>query len=153
MSLMDRLLSPRTLRFFLVTLGWGTCFAGATLWGIFQGFLLPKLATAPPSIWQTELLLLGLYYAMIFGVSFLSGLCVGDLGKAIVGFLAAYLIGAVMVYELLVFPGVTGSDIGFRETLAKFAVNWTFSALFPFPLFLGLFGAVIGAGLEETIVG
>jgi hypothetical protein len=153
MSLLNKLLSQSTLRIFLITLGWGTCFAGVTLWAIFQGTVLPRLSTGPPTIWLSEPLLLALYYSMIFGVSFLSGLYVGDLGKAIVVFLTSYLVSAIIIYEVLVFPGAISSDIGFRETLAKFAVNWTFNALFPFPLFLGLFGGIIGAGLQETIVG
>jgi len=164
MSLSDRPLSSsglkrfrtklgRNLRPFLVTLGWGTSFAAATLWAIFQGLLLPKSTILPPSIWQTEPFLLALYYAMIFGISFLSGLCIGDLDKTILGFLASYLIGATVIYEVLSFPGLNTLDIGFRETLAKFSVDWTFNALFPFPLFIGLFGGIVGAAMQESVLG
>lgn len=138
---------------FLVMLGWGTNFATATLWAIFQGFLLPKQTIPPPSIWQTEAILLTLYYVMVTGIAFLSGLCIGDLGKTIVAFLGAYLIAAVIVYEVLFFPGFTSTDIAFRESLSQLTISWTFLAIFPLPLFMGLFGGIIGSAMEETIVG
>ncbi len=138
---------------FLVMLGWGTTIAAATMWAIFQGLLLPKQTISAPSIWLTGTLLLGVYYIMFFGISFLSGLCIGDMGKSIVSFIGAYVIGATVIYEVLSLPGLVSSDIAFRESLAMLSVNWTFIALFPFPLFLGLFGGIVGSALQETIVG
>src|SRR5713226_57061 len=107
MSLSDRPVSPPRLKSFLVSLvhkskpflvalGGGTSIAGATLWAIFQGLLLPKSTSGPPSIMLDEPLLLALYYSMIFGIAFLSGLCIGDLGKTIIAFLTSYLIGAMI---------------------------------------------------------
>lgn len=143
----------RNLRPFLVMLGWGTGFAAATLWAIFQGLLLPKQTISPPSIWQTENTLLALYFLMVGGLAFLAGLCVGDMGKTITAFIGSYLSGAVIVYEILFFPGMISSDIAFRESLAQLSIKWTFVSLFPIPFFIGLLGGILGAALEETIVG
>lgn len=169
MSLSDSSLSPlsltslrlglaRMLKTFLVALGWGMTLAAITLWAVFQGLLLPKsdivfAPISPPSLWYTESYLVALYYAMLFAASILAGLYVGDMGRAIIAFFGSYLIGAIIIYEVLSFPGLLSTDIGFRESLAKFSVNWTFVVLFPFPLAVGLIGGIIGAGLQETIIG
>ena len=90
---------------------------------------------------------------MVLGIAFPSCLCVGDMGKTIVAFLISYLIGAIIVYEVLFFPGANSVDTAFRESLAMLSISWTFVALFPIPFFIGLFGAIFGAAMEETIVG
>lgn len=146
------------MKTFLVALGWGTTIAGVTLWAIFQGLLLPKSdivfsPVPPPSVWYTESYLVALYYVMLFAASFLAGLYVGDIGRAIIAFFGSYLIGAIILYEELSFPGLISTDIGFRESLAKLSISWTFVVLFPFPLALGLIGGIVGAAFQETIVG
>ncbi len=148
-----RVVLLRNLRAFLVMLGWGTSFSAATLWAIFQGLLLPKATISPPSIWQTELELTVLYYLMIAGIAFLSGLCVGEMGKTIVAFTGSYVMAGIVVYAVLSAPGLNSLDIAFRESLVKLSLSWAFVALFPIPLFLTLLSGILGAGLQETIVG
>lgn len=156
MTLLAKVLSKRKLKPVFATLGLGTCLAGLSIWAIFQGLLLPESVVCcgpPPITRDTETLRMGLYYLMLLGACLLSGLYVGDLGHTLAAFLASYLMSAVIIYQVLVFPGLTSSDTAFRESLAQSSVNWTFHALFPFPLFLGLFATIVGAWLQETIVG
>ena len=142
----------------LVSLGWGISLSAITLWAVFQGLLIPKsdvllAPISPPSIWYTEAYLLAAYYAMLVGVSFLAGLCIGDIGSTMIVFFGSFLMGAVLIYGAFFFPGLLSTDIAFREGLAQLSVNWTFATLFPIPLFLGLVSSILGSGLQETIIG
>ncbi len=136
------------VRPFLVCLGWGTNMAAITLWMIFQGFLLPfiPLVGVRPVGYQSEIWWLALYYSILVLISILPPMVIRDVGKSIIGFMLAYVIGGVIIYEVISLPSV---NPGFRQLLISGAVSWTFTAIFPIPLFAGLLATIVGAGLGE----
>ncbi len=153
---MRRVLVSYRLKPLLVVLGWGTCLSAVTLWAIFHGLLLPRVQGGLlTEVQQTETWRLAFYYATIFGASALSASIISELGTALLAFLASYGLGAVITYWVLALPGLTAavsaSDPAFRELLVKAAVDFTFRAFFPFPLFLGILAVVLGAGLAEYL--
>ena len=153
-----RLRVARSLKPLFITLGWGTSLVAVTLWAVFQGLLIPKsdillAPISPPSIWYTENYLLVAYYLMLFGVSFLAGLCIGDMDKTVFAFFGSFFMTAIVIYEAFFFPGFLSTDTAFREGLARLSINWTFATIFPIPLFLGLVASILGSGLQETILG
>ncbi len=134
----------------LVTLGWGTCLSGVTLWAIFQGLLLPReLGGLLLSVREADLVSLVLYYLAIFGVSVLSAAIIRDPGKALGSFLAAYVLGTVITYLVLVSPALIGLED--FNILANSSVNFTFRAFFPFVLILTLVATIVGIALDEYL--
>ncbi len=136
----------------LVTLGWGTSLAAITLWAVFQGLLLPRVQGGLlPEVLESQTWRLAAYYAAIFGVSVLAAIILSDFGKALASFFASYGLGAVITYWVLALPGFTspGTDVAFRELLVRAAIDFTFRAFFPFPLFLELMATTLGVALAE----
>lgn len=130
----------------LVVLGWGISIASLAMTGILQGIIIPHSAQYTP---QGGSVLLGvvLYYAGIFGISVIAGLMLADIGAAVLGFFAAYGIGIILTYFALDSPGLAGV---IPEAAAELpAIAFTFTALFPFALLLGLVGGLIGAASSE----
>ncbi len=136
-----------------VTLGWAICLCGITIWAIFQGLLLPKVQGGLlPEVIQGSSWKLAVYYLAWIGLAALAGIILKDLGLALVSFLVSYGLGAVLTYYVLALPGLTSSDSAFRETLVASSVSWTFDAFFPFPIFLGLVGTIVGVATDEMLL-
>ena len=146
-------------RAILVALGWGTCLGATTLWAIFQGLLLPfgpDYNVPVPTSLQYHigpLSGISIFYLMFLGACLLSAFAIGDFGKSLLAFMAAYVLGAVITFEVLSLPGSSSSDALFNSALANSTISWTFTALFPVPLFVGIFGTVAGAAIEERLLG
>ncbi len=92
------------------------------------------------------------YYLAWIGLAVLAGIILRDLGVALVSFLISYGLGAALTYYVLALPGLISSDSAFREILVKASVNFTFTAFFPFPIFLGLLGSIVGVAIDETLL-
>ncbi len=123
------------------------------MWAIFQGLLLPRVQGGLlPEVVQSSPWKLAAYYLAWIGLAALAAIILKDLGTALVSFLASYGLGAVLTYWVLALPGQAGSDSAFREILVKASVNWTFNAFFPFPIFLGLGGTVVGMAIDEMLL-
>ena len=141
---------PRPLTTVLLVLGWGICLAAVTLWAMFQGLLFPTFyGSPPPDVASTENVRLGLYYLGITGVSALSGMVGGEMGKSLGAFFASYILGAIVTCLIMALPAFTGSFSGSGVPLVNASVDLTFRAFFPIPLFLGLVAAVTGALLAD----
>ncbi len=129
-----------------VVLGWGVSIAGLALTAILQGITIPHSAKSYPQA-GTELLGETLYYAGIFGVSILAGLLLANIATALLGFFASYGLGMLLTYLALILPGLAGI---IPESGAEVsAIVFTFTALFPFALLVGLVAGVLGAASTE----
>jgi hypothetical protein len=138
----------------LVILGWGTCMAAITTGAIFQGLLTPRLigggALLPETIqtaaWETYA-----YYLGIFAVSVLAAMTISDASKAFMSFFPAYILGAIITYEVLALPASIGVYQP-PDPVEEYASTFTFTAFFPIPILLGLAGTVLGIALAERLV-
>lgn len=139
----------------LVSLGLSSCLSAAFLWAIFQGLLLPSGADynpPAPSNLQASLGPLSasdIFYLMFFGTCLLAPFLMQDAGRSILGYLFSYVISGIVVFEVLSFPGLSSPDSTFTRLLESSALNWTFTAVFPVPLFIGIAGTVLGVALGE----
>lgn len=138
------------VRTVLVILGWGTSLGAVTLWIIFQGLLLPftPLVGSVPVGAQNEAASLAFYYTALFLISVVSPMGIRDVARSIGGFIFAYILGGVITYEVISLPAAQDTS-GAGQLLVAGAVRWTFSAMFPIPLFLIFLGTILGAGLTE----
>ncbi len=134
-----------------VVLGWGTAYASVTLGALFQGLFLPRIF-GPPSSGMNGGNAAGplIFYFAIFGISILGGLVTEDTTMALASFFMSYLLGAALVYFVLALPGFVGA-FPLAEALVETAIVFTFTALFPFPLIIGLFGTILGVALAERL--
>jgi hypothetical protein len=132
----------------LVSLGWGTSFAAITLWAIFKGFPLPFTAlegSEPPGV-QNEIWWKIFYYSALIAISIISPMVIRDVGRSLGGYFLSYVVGGVIIYEVISLPS---SQPGLGQLLIQGALSWTFTAIFPAPLFIGFVATIIGAGLAE----
>jgi hypothetical protein len=127
-----------------VVLGWGVSLASLALTGIVEGVIIPRVAVKP----NMPVLGIALYYAGIFGVSLLAGLVLSNIARSLIGVFVSNTVAAALTYLALIIPGLTGV---IPETIAEdLAITFTFTAFFPFGLFLGLLGGLLGAVFTET---
>ena len=177
MAGIKRKLGGPRIRAFSTVLGWGALNAGTALNGIFQGALLPQRTysggglvvsnLAAPSLTiplgaafqggegRLEIgVLLGLlngkvlFFLEILGIAILASFLIGDFGRGLVSFIFSYVLGGVLVYLVLILPGLVGATY-LLEALVGVSVFFTFTVFFPVPLFLGLMGTLLGIALEE----
>ena len=121
--------------------------AGIALTGIVNGIIVPHypLYSSQNPFGFLENLL---YYAGIFGISILAGVLFGEIGRGLLGFLASYSLALVLTFLALVLPGLTGI---ISETAAQdLAISFVFAAFFPFGLFIGLVGGILGAASSDV---
>jgi hypothetical protein len=91
---------------------------------------------------------IALYYAGVFGVSLLAGLLLSNIARSLIGVFAANSVAFVLTFFALIIPGLTGIV---PEVIAvNLAIIFTFNALFPFAVFLGFIGGLIGAVFTEA---
>jgi hypothetical protein len=129
----------------LVVLGWGASLASLAVTVVTRAVLVPHAGIALFSNETT--LLIALYYSGIFSVSYLSGLMLRSLSQAVVGFFCAYSLGIVLAGLVFDLPGLLGI---LPESFAAYsAVTFTFTALFPLALLVGLVGGLLGAVTTE----
>jgi hypothetical protein len=101
------------------------------------------------------MLRIALYYSAVLGVSILSGSLIADLGRTIGGIAGSYMLGGLIVFEVLSDPGLSESALRglnlflTREGLTTVAIDLTFRVLFPFPIPVLFFGGILGVALEE----
>ncbi|HWY28002.1 MAG TPA: hypothetical protein VNW25_01960 [Candidatus Sulfotelmatobacter sp.] len=131
------------IKFVLVVLGWGVSLASLALTGIVSGVIIPRAAAKP----NMPISGIALYYAAIFGVSLLAGLVLSNIARSLIGSLASNSFAAALTYLALIIPGLTGI---IPETIAEdLAITFTFTAFFPFAMFLGLIGGLLGSMFTE----
>ncbi len=129
-------------------LGWGTSIAGLALFGVFAGFLLPQKyyggtgGTLPAGPW--------LIYLGFFAVSLLGGAVVADPGRSLLSFLVSYAVGGFFTYWILALPGFL-EVTPVAAVLVSASLVLTFTALFPFPLVLGILGSLLGVAVSENL--
>jgi hypothetical protein len=88
-----------------------------------------------------------LYYAGIFGVSLIAGTMLANIGKTLLAFLISYTAGIVLTGVALLIPWWFGpAPEAFAE---QTALSLIFSAFFPFPMFLGIIGGIVGSAATE----
>ena len=127
----------------LIILGWGTSLASIAVTGINSTVVVPHAGVA----YNIDLLLT-LYYGSIFGLSFFCGYLLRSLTLALIGFFCAYVLGLMITGIVVDLPGLVGL---LPENLTELtAAIFTFTALFPFGLLLGLVGATVGAASSEA---
>lgn len=132
------------VRLGLVVLAWGVSLASLALTGIVEGVVIPRAAVKP----NMSVLGIALYYAGVFGVSLLAGLVLSNIARSLIGVFAANSVAFVLTFFALIIPGLTGI---IPETIAEnLAIVFTFTAFFPFAIFLGLLGGLIGAAFTEA---
>jgi hypothetical protein len=128
----------------LVVLGWGVSLASLAVTVVARAVLVPHAGVVFSS--ETTLLI-ALYYAGVFSVSFLSGLMLRSLPSAVLGFFCAYALGILLAGLAFDLPGLLGL---LPETVAEYsAIVFAFTALFPLALLVGLVGGLLGAATTE----
>ncbi len=128
----------------LVIIGWGLVLGSLTLTAIVQGLVLPH---NPEFSVESVLLEIILYYLGIFAASVIAGLLLQEIGLALLGFIASYIIGMALCGIALTLPGLLGYA---PEVQAEgIALVFVFTAFFPITLFVGLIGALAGGAARE----
>jgi hypothetical protein len=89
------------------------------------------------------------FFLEIVGIAILASFLIESGTRALVSFLSSYALGMLIVYFVLILPGLVGSFQGNPDALITLGIIFTFLAFFPFPLFLGLAGTLIGVSLAE----
>jgi hypothetical protein len=130
-----------------IVLGWGTFMTGVILGGIFNGFLVPGVFR--PAVPEDPIILAGIYVP-IFGICFLGALITEEASTALVSFFAAYALTIVLTYALLGLPGFL-NQVPISEFIIRVAIVFTFAALFPVALIVGLAATVLGIALADWI--
>jgi len=131
----------------LVVLGWGVSIASLALTAITQGILVPH---AFEYVLESNIgaLEVALYYAGIFGTSFLAGLVLARVAAALLAFFVSYVVGWLLAYLALSLPGLLG--IVPEGVAEETAIILTATALFPFALLVGMLGSLIGSAYRES---
>jgi hypothetical protein len=130
-----------------IVFGWGTLMSGVILGAIFNGFLVPGVFR--PAVPEDPIILAEIY-ALIFGVCFLGALITEEASTALVSFFAAYAVTIVLTYVLLGLPGFL-NQVPISEFIIEAAIVFTFAALFPVALIVGLTATIIGIVLADWI--
>src|SRR5882672_3479597 len=130
----------------LVVAGWGTTLAALTLGTIFQGLLLPNPSELLPESYGANPLWLWVFYLGSFGTCVLAAMLIADFGQSIVSVFFAFGLNVFITFVVLALPDFSGI-VQPPGILQESAVLFTFNALFPFPLFVALFGTIVGSGL------
>jgi len=165
------------LRAILLIFGWSVSNAASAASGIFQGVLVPSatysgggsLPISVPLALRADLpgpfplqagvpLLdipfLGIpigkwiFFLEILGIAVIASFLLEDFAQAFVSFVASYILSAAILYFVLILPGLLGS-LAFPVVLDTSAIHFTFVVFFPFPLFIGIAGTIIGVSLAE----
>lgn len=125
-------------------MGWGVTLGSLALTGIVDGVVIPRAAVNP----KESVLGIALYYLAVFGMSLLAGVVLSNVARSLIGVFAANSIAISLTFLALMTPGLTGV---ISETVAEnLAITLTLWAFFPFPPFLGLVGALLGAVFTEA---
>ncbi len=112
--------------------------------GIVSAIILQRLFGAPS--------LSPLDWGLIFLASIFSGLVIGELENAVVGFFATLVLSGVIVGVVLALPvtlGLTGPLL--EQPAEEKALTNVFQALFPFTLVFVLAGGILGSMLAERL--
>ena len=89
--------------------------------------------------------------AALLAVCLVGGAILIDIGKAILGYLAAMAIGLVLLFVIVTLPISLGMIPPPGDVIVTALwVSIIFKAVFPFPFIAFLVGSIIGAGLGET---
>lgn len=135
----------------LLVLGWATSLASLTLGTIFQGLLLPNASELSPESYGVSSLWLWVFYLGTFGICLLAAMVISDFGRSMVSVFFAYGLTALITFVVLALPDFLGI-VQPSGALQEPAVNFTFHALFPFPLFVDLIGTIAGSALGERLL-
>ncbi len=91
-----------------------------------------------------------IFFLEFLAISVAASFVISDFGRALISFMFSYFLGGLLVLFVLILPGVLGTS-AFLNLLVGVMVFFTFTIFFPFPLFLGLFGTLLGAALAERL--
>ncbi len=130
-----------------IVFGWGTSMSGVILGSIFNGFLVPGVFR--PAVPEDPIILAGIY-GLIFGICFLGAIITEEASTALVSFFAAYGLTIILTYVMLGLPGFL-NQVPISEFIIVTAIVFTFAALFPVALIVGLTATVIGVALADWI--
>jgi hypothetical protein len=112
--------------------------------GLVSAIALARLLTSPS--------LTPLDYALIFSVSILSGLALGELENVIIGFLATLVLSILIIGLVLILPAILGLAGPVYDTVAETdAATGVFKALFPYTLILVMTGGIVGGVFSERL--
>jgi len=89
------------------------------------------------------------FFLEMVGIAILASFLIGSGTRALVSFLLSYTLGMLIVFFVLILPGLVGSFRGDPDALITLGIIFTFLVFFPVPLFLGLVGTLIGVLLTE----
>jgi hypothetical protein len=89
-----------------------------------------------------------IFFSEILGIAVIASFLMEDFAQAFFSFVCSYSLGVVIAYWVLILPGLLGALL-FPQLLITSAIYFTFVVFFPFPLFLGLVGTVIGVYLAD----
>ena len=89
------------------------------------------------------------FFLAIIGIAILASFLIESGTEALVSFLFSYTLSMVIVYFVLILPGLVGSFQGNSDSLLTLGILFTFLVFFPIPLVLGLLGTLVGVSLAE----
>jgi hypothetical protein len=85
----------------------------------------------------------------IVGIAILASFLIESGTRALVSFLLSYTLSILIVYVVLILPGLVGPFHGDPNALITLGIILTFLVFFPVPLFISLVGTLIGVMLSE----
>lgn len=87
------------------------------------------------------------YYFGVLAVAVLAGLVINDAPRAVLSFFGSYVVSGLVIFLVLSLPALIGNSL--PEVFFNAAITFTFTALFPIALLVGLVGTILGAALGE----
>jgi hypothetical protein len=92
-------------------------------------------------------------YTLVLVVCFVAGAIIMDVGKALLGYVAAIAIGTILMTVILIYPA-TSNTIPYPGNILipSLWITVLFTAIFPFPFIGYLVAAVVGATVGERYI-
>lgn len=89
-------------------------------------------------------------YGLVLAVCIIAGAIINDFARALLGFVAAMIIGMAILFILTTLPALTGQvSVGTSDVIFSIWTVIVFTSVFPFPLIAYLISSVIGSALGE----
>lgn len=129
-----------------MALAWGVSLAALALGQIFQGHLIPQQYYGGAS--SALISDATIFYLEVLGLSTLAGLVIRDPQRAILSFIACYVVGGLITVIVLMLPGFVNA-LAIPQLVFGMAIVDTFTALFPIPILVGLAGTFLGLVLSD----